>query len=36
MMEIIIAICLGAWFLLCGAVSLIAFSKDFKDKESKE
>lgn len=36
MMEIIIAICLGAWFVLCGTVSLISFSKDFKDKEHRK
>ncbi len=29
-MEIIIAVGLGAWFVVCGAVSYIAFSKDFK------
>ncbi len=34
-MEIIIAISLGVWFVLCGTVSCIAFFKDFKSEERK-
>ncbi len=31
-MEIIIAIGLGAWFVLAGVVATIAVFKDYKDK----
>lgn len=29
-MEIIIAIGLGLWFIVCGLAAYIAYSKDFK------
>ena len=36
MLEIAIAVGIGAWFFICGIVSFCAISKTFKDKGDKQ
>lgn len=36
MLEIMIAVGIGVWFLFCGIVSFCAISKTFKGEEDKK